>query len=130
MAYALVVGAGRCMALSHWVTDVVGAMGITWIGMHLIFYRVLKVPDQIRFFDRNRRWPAGPAVWELQLSAWAVGILAGLAMTGLGLRALGHPGAAMLGLLIPAGLGLAVLCARKARVLRRRALGELETEST
>lgn len=77
LAYTLIMGIGRCMTFSHWLSDVVGSLVICWVGMHLIYFQLLRVPEQIRF---HRDWgghPATPLVWEMQLCAWCLGLFLG-----------------------------------------------------
>ena len=52
LAYTLLMGISRCMHLSHWISDVVFAMGMSWILMHLIYYHLLKVPHQEVFYKQ------------------------------------------------------------------------------
>ena len=60
LLYALAVGIGRCMALGHWLTDVTGAIVLSWIIYHVLFHRVLRVPEQIRYYHAYGRLPDAP----------------------------------------------------------------------
>jgi membrane-associated PAP2 superfamily phosphatase len=106
LAYTLVMGVGRCMSFSHWLSDVVGALVLSWIGMHLIYFRLLRVPEQVRF---HRRWgghPATPLVWEMQLCAWCLGLFLGAMGLLLGLRAALRGDIWLASALVLPGLGL------------------------
>ncbi len=67
LGYTFLMGVSRCMKLSHWVSDVVFSLGISWILMHLIYYNLLRVPEQENYFRKYNQFPRLPAVWELRL---------------------------------------------------------------
>lgn len=108
LTYALVMGAGRCMSLSHWISDVVGGILLAWLVMHLLYYRVLNVPGQSAYFEGHGCHRIAPAVWELRLCCWLLPWTLGLMAVAFGTRAIWHPDARFLVLLIPAGLGLGI----------------------
>ena len=124
--FTAVMGAARVMAMSHWLTDVIGGFFFTWIGIHISYHWVLRVPDQTAFFRANGRWPRAPEAWELRLAGWLVGAIAGAAAAVLGARAFFRPQEALLGLLLPAGAALVLVCIARAKSLRAKALLELE----
>ncbi|MEJ2639002.1 MAG: phosphatase PAP2 family protein [Desulfosarcinaceae bacterium] len=120
LAYTLVMGIGRCMTLSHWLSDVVGSLVMGWVGMHLIYYRLLRVPEQIRFHRDWGRHPKTPLVWEMQLCAWSSGIFLGATGFVLALRAVLRSDFWLAAVLAPVGLGLAGFCYRGAAHLLSR----------
>ena len=130
LLFTTAMGAARVMALSHWLTDVIAGLFFTWIGIHASYHWILKVPAQVSFFRKTGRWPQAPEAWELRLSAWLLGTLAGFSMAVLGARALFRPGEALLGLLLPAGTGLLIVCFNRCRKLRKKALREMEGQTT
>ena len=130
LCYTSVMGIARCMSLSHWLTDVIAGLFLIWIGIHVSYHWILRVPEQTSFFRRTGRWPEGPAAWELRLSLWAVAALAGAAAAVLGARAWFLSDPAVLGLLLPAGAAAAVVSLYRAGLLRRRALGEMDRPPT
>lgn len=87
LLYTLVMGVGRCMSFSHWLSDVVGSLTMSWVGMHLIYFHLLRVPEQTSFYRRWGRHPHQPLMWELQVSAWCCGLFVGAMGLLLGLRA-------------------------------------------
>jgi hypothetical protein len=118
------------MALSHWPTDVIAGLFFTWIGVHVSYHWILKIPDQTSFFRETGSWPQAPVAWELRLSAWILGALAGFSAAVLGARALFRPGDVSLGLLLPAGAALLVVCFGRCRTLRKRAFRQMEGQTT
>jgi membrane-associated phospholipid phosphatase len=114
IVYALVMGMGRCMAYSHWVSDVLGGLFLAWICMHLLFYRVLQVPMQMRYWRTFQEHPPLPTVWELRLCGYLLAVVLGLMGATIGTRALVLWQAPALGGLIPLGLVLGTLGARSA----------------
>jgi membrane-associated phospholipid phosphatase len=112
LVYTIVMGIGRCMTYSHWLSDVLGSLVIGWAGMHLIYFQLLKVPEQIRF---HRQWgshPRTPPVWEMQLCAWCLGLFLGAMGLLLAVRGVlrGHFWLAVA--LAPLSLGLTGCCYR------------------
>ncbi len=126
LCFIAAMGVARAMALSHWLTDVVAGLFLTWIGIHLTYHWLLQVPAQTAFFRETGRWPRQPEAWELRLSVWLLGGLAGAAAAALGARALFRPGEEVLGLLLPIGAALLAVSFIRARALRQGALEALE----
>lgn len=120
LAYTLAMGLARCMTLSHWVTDVIGAVVISWGTLHVLYHHILKVPLQ----QRRRETLKGPgnlkAGWELLLGCSLVAACLGLVLAGLGLRAFWIPEARQLALLVLPGIPLAMWGALKSRQYCRR----------
>lgn len=87
LAYTLVMGVGRCMSFSHWFSDVIGALTLSWVVMHLIYFHLLQVPEQSRFYRRWGRHPRQPLLWEIQICVWCCGLFVGAMGLLLGLRA-------------------------------------------
>jgi membrane-associated phospholipid phosphatase len=67
LLYTLLMALSRCMKLSHWVSDVLFSLGFSWILMHLIYYILLRIPEQEDYFHTHGQFPQLPAVWELRL---------------------------------------------------------------
>jgi PAP2 superfamily protein len=88
LAYTLLMGISRCMHLSHWCSDVAFSMGMSWILMHLIYHRLLRVPHQEAYFKAFGHYPDQPRAWELRLCFLLFGaVLGGMAFV-LGIRSL------------------------------------------
>jgi len=88
LVYTILMGLSRCMHLSHWVSDVLFSVGMSWILMHLIYYRLLRVPQQDVYFERYGQFPALPGAWEIQLCFTLFGAVVGGMGFILGIRAL------------------------------------------
>ena len=103
LCYVVLMGISRCMTLSHWLSDVLGALGLSWILMHAIYFWMLKIPAQVDHYHIYGRYPENPVVWELRLCLHLLGMVLGGMAGLLGVRAvmLGTPWAFYL--LIPAG---------------------------
>lgn len=106
LAYTLVMGVGRCMSFSHWLSDVIGALTLSWLGMHLIYFHLLRVPEQTSFYRRWGRHPQQPLVWEIQLCLWCCGLFVGAMGLLLGLRAAIYAEFWLAAALAPLGLAL------------------------
>lgn len=118
-AFALVSGLAmtlaNAMARSHWLSDGLGAAGLVWLLLHVLYHRVLRVAEQRRRAASGAAHAPGPW-WEARLCGWGSLALAGAVAAALGLRALLAQGAPAWGLLAVPGVALLVLCGR--RVLR------------
>jgi len=67
LLYTLLMGLSRCMKLSHWLSDVFFSLGASWILMHMIYYSLLRIPEQEDYYRKHGRFPQLPVVWELRL---------------------------------------------------------------
>lgn len=67
IAYSLLMVVGRCMTFDHWITDSIGIILLSWIFIHLIYFRILKIPAQIRYVKQHERYAPLPRFWELDL---------------------------------------------------------------
>jgi len=120
LAYTLVMGVGRCMSYSHWLSDVFGALILSWVGMHLIYFHLLRVPDQVHF---HRRWgthPPTPQVWEMQFCAWCLGLFIGAMGLILGLRGMLRNELWLAAPLALTGIGMIWICQRRCMHLLNR----------
>jgi membrane-associated phospholipid phosphatase len=88
LAFSLAMGIGRCMSLSHWISDVVGIIFLSWITMHTLYFWILRVPDQVRFYEINGRFADMPRFWELRLCWNFFFVFLGLMGIMIGLRAI------------------------------------------
>jgi membrane-associated PAP2 superfamily phosphatase len=120
LVYTLIMGIGRCMTFSHWLSDVVGSLVICWVGMHLIYFQLLRVPEQIRFHRDWGRHPETPPVWEMQLCAWCLGLFLGAMGLLLAIRAVLRNELWLAVPLLPVGFLLAGFCFRRLSLLLGR----------
>ncbi len=88
VVYALAMGIARCMSLSHWISDVVGMLLLGWVVMHLLYFKVMRVDDQQRYFRQYGVHAAMGRVWELVFTGYVLCMVSGIMMTVIGLRAL------------------------------------------
>jgi membrane-associated phospholipid phosphatase len=97
------MAAARSMSLSHWISDGIGSIMFGWVLMHLLFFYVLKVPEQRRYSHVHRCLPSLPPVWEIVLCMHiflgTIGIMAVL----IGTKALIIDRGPWLVLLVPVG---------------------------
>lgn len=88
LLYTLLMGLSRCMKLSHWVSDVSFSLGFSWILMHLIYYTLLRVPEQEDYYHKHGQFPQLPAVWELRLCLILLLIVLSAMSLTLGIRSI------------------------------------------
>lgn len=108
LVYALGMGLARCMSLSHWVTDVVGSVAMSWVTLHILYFDVLKVPQQQRVRKGPDRSGVLRAGWELFMGLYLVVAFFGILLAGIGLRALGVAQARWLAFLLVPGIPAAI----------------------
>lgn len=106
LALSLAMGVTRCMTLSHWLTDVLGAIFIGGIGMHLLYFKILRIPDQSRFVARHGRPPALPSGWELIFCLHILVGFIGVMMLVIGLRGVWMGKGPWLAAIVPVGAAL------------------------
>jgi membrane-associated phospholipid phosphatase len=87
MSYVALMGMSRCMTLSHWFSDVLGALGMSWILMHAIYFWMLNIPEQTCYYNKYGKHPEGPLVWELRLCVHFLGLVLGGMVLMFGIRA-------------------------------------------
>ncbi len=125
LGYAFLMAAARSMSLSHWISDGLFTIALSWVVMHVLFHWVLRVPCQIRYAAAHRGRPFAPRWWELGFCCHAALAAAGLTLGGVGMRTLSLSGPDWLPVAGFAGLAGMVFFARRAWRLRCRALARL-----
>ncbi|THB81326.1 MAG: phosphatase PAP2 family protein [Desulfobacteraceae bacterium] len=103
LGYTVTMGTYRCMFLSHWATDVVGAVGLTILYSHMIYHNLLKVPAQMAYFRKHGTFADMPLGFELYISIYLFGVVLGFMGIALGTRGLLRGEGLIFGLLILAG---------------------------
>jgi hypothetical protein len=104
VVFTLAMGTARCMSFSHWLSDVVAALFFGWIIMHWLYFDILRVPDQRRYFVLTGRLPEMPLVWEMILAAYGLAMTVGIMMMVIGGRSVFILQISWLVLLIPIGI--------------------------
>jgi membrane-associated phospholipid phosphatase len=122
LVYALTMGIGRCMAYSHWVSDVLGGIVFSWVLTHIIYHRLLFIPQQSGYYRDHGSHPELPQVWELVLCLYLFGAVLGGMAVMIGVRSIFLEVPVALILLIPAGLLLGWFAGRRMIQLRKRAI--------
>ena len=74
LIYTAAMIIGRSMTLDHWLSDSIGIMFLCWIATHLIFFHLLKIPEQMRYVAAHNSYPPLPRYWELKI-LWRLLIL-------------------------------------------------------
>ncbi len=88
LLYAGLMAVARSMSFSHWIGDGIVTILVSWLVLHLLYSRVLRVPDQMRYVADTGSHPMVPAWWELRFCIAAAFFAAGLTGLGLGARSL------------------------------------------
>lgn len=130
VCFSMVMGLARCMSLSHWFSDVTGAICLGWIVMHVIYYNLMFVPAQRVYFETHGRHPRQPAFWELRLGAWLSMLTLGVLVLANGLRAILLHKAVWMACLLPVGLALALFAGLKTLRLRNGVLASITPSGT
>ena len=87
IAYCFFMAIGRSMSLGHWLSDCLFSIFMGWALMHILYYRVLKVPLQMRYFLDHQHHAATPKVWELRACIHILLIVLGAMAVAIGMRA-------------------------------------------
>lgn len=120
LCFSLLMGLARCMSLSHWLSDVTGAICLGWIAMHGIYYYLLLVPAQRTYYQRHGSQLPMPLFWELRMGGWLTALAQGLLVLFNGLRALWLGRTLWLAWCMPVGLVLIYASARSLMNLRHK----------
>ena len=82
------MGIGRAVSASHWLTDSLGMILPTWAVLHLLFFHLLKVLLQLKCsIKKSVRTPL-PRFWALKFCGHCFPILLGFMFIILGFRSL------------------------------------------
>jgi membrane-associated phospholipid phosphatase len=103
MAFCMAMAAARCMSWNHWLSDTLGSIFMGWIVMHLLYFHVMKIPQQRRFVAAFGRLPVLPPVWEIVLCVYLLAGTVGLMMVLIGTKALIVNNGPWLVTMVPAG---------------------------
>jgi membrane-associated PAP2 superfamily phosphatase len=122
LAGALAITVTNAMGGNHWLSDGLGTIGLVWLLVHLLYFQVLDVPGQRRLVrDSLARGeaPPLPRFWEARLCGSGLLVVAGAALSLLGLRALAEQRPPTLAWLLAPGAGLLILGLPRARAMVR-----------
>ena len=86
------MGIARMMSASHWLTDVIFTLFSQWALIHIIFFRVLNIPEQQEYFRQHGRPQARPSFFELRLCLLLLLLCPGLWAFCTGLRSFSFEG--------------------------------------
>jgi membrane-associated phospholipid phosphatase len=126
LAYVTAMGVARCVTLSHWITDVLGSMLFSALIMHLLFFHIMRVPAQQRYFAACARHPEGSTGWELWFILYTALAVCGVALMVVGARVLSVPDHRWLSAWVLPGVILTMVGLVKCRSLCRRIHAALE----
>jgi len=108
VSLTVLMGIARMMSASHWLTDVVFTLFSQWALIHLVFFRLLNVPKQREYFQRNGIPKNRPLFFELRICLLLLLLCPGLWAFFTGLRSLQFEGWSWRIVLTPAGLGWSI----------------------
>lgn len=108
--HAGMMAIARTIALSHWISDGVLGIIIAWGLIHLIYFKILRIPDQNSCQSNHEKHSKLPPFWEIRIGLWTLGCAAGIMFLMLGIRAAFRPEDAWFTLLMPSGFCLAFYC--------------------
>jgi len=101
--FTMAMGIARMMSASHWLSDVIFTLFSEWALIHIIFFWVLKIPEQREYFREHGRPQPRPSFFELRLCLLLLLICPGLWAFFTGLRSCHFEGWSWLLALTPAG---------------------------
>jgi membrane-associated phospholipid phosphatase len=114
------------MGGNHWLSDGLGAIGLVWLIVHLLYFRILDVPAQRRLVRAALAGGEGsplprvwPRFWELRLCGSGLLVVLGVTLALLGARAFMEQRPPTLAWLLAPGAGLLALGLPRARALVR-----------
>jgi membrane-associated phospholipid phosphatase len=86
--YAGFVTLGRSMGEAHWLSDCLGSVGLAWLCAHILYFHVLRIPQQEQYVAVHGKPPALPRFWEIKFSGCVLATAVSLLLTVVGARAL------------------------------------------
>jgi len=128
LAGAGVMTVANAMGGNHWLSDGLGAIGLVWLVVHLLYFRILEVPGQRRLvraaLARGEGAPL-PRFWEARLCGSGLLVVLGVTLALLGVRAFAEQRPPTLAWLLAPGAGLLALGLPRALALLRKIHGTL-----
>jgi membrane-associated phospholipid phosphatase len=88
LCYAGFVGLGRSMSGAHWLSDCLASTGLAWLGIHCLYYYVLRIPRQEHYVDLHGKAPSLPRFWEFKFAGSVILTAAMVMLTVVGARAM------------------------------------------
>ncbi|MBF0238255.1 MAG: phosphatase PAP2 family protein [SAR324 cluster bacterium] len=88
LIYSIAMTIGRSMSAHHWLSDGLGIIMMGWVLMHVLYFHILKVPQQIYYYETHLKHPPLPLFWELRLAWFLFCVALGTIMMNWGLRSL------------------------------------------
>ena len=122
------MAAARIMSLNHWISDCLGSIMFGWLLMHLLYFHVLRIPEQRRYTTLHGTLPVLPPVWEIILCAHILMGTVGIMGVLIGTKALIDHRGLWLVLFIPVGAGLIWWARQKAMSLLHSVWQSMEME--
>ena len=122
MVLAIMMSIGRCMTAHHWMTDNIGIMLLAWISLHLSFYYILKIPDQIKYTRIHEKYASLPRYWELKILWRMFFVTLGVMGFFIGVRSVLIPKDSWLIVLTPLGASLAYYLFKKVKQIYRESM--------
>ncbi|MFC1857748.1 phosphatase PAP2 family protein [Thermodesulfobacteriota bacterium] len=114
---SLAVGIARCMTLSHWISDVLGIIFLSWLTLHILYFRILRIPQQTQYYKIHGQYPATPQIWELRLCGYLFFVFLGFTGAAMAVRSIFRGEALWLLLLGVLGIPLIIFCGRRIQKL-------------
>ena len=113
--FIVVMGIARMMSASHWLTDTIFTLFSEWTLIHIMFFWVLRIPEQREYFRQHKRPQPHPPLFELRLCILLLLLCPGLWAFFTGLRSYRFEGWSWLLALTPVGLIWTLFFLRKTR---------------
>lgn len=113
--FTISMGISRMMSASHWLTDVALTLFAEWALIHIFFFWILKVPQQMDYLELHGRPQPRRTMFELRFCFHLLLACFGIWAFFTGLRSYGFEGWSWLLALGPAGLLLTVCFLRMAK---------------
>jgi membrane-associated phospholipid phosphatase len=115
--FTAAMGVARMMSASHWLTDVIFTLFSEWALIHIIFFLVLKIPEQREYFRQQGRSQASAPFFELRLCLLLLLLCPGVWAFCIGIRSISFVGWSWLLALIPVGLVWSVFFLHRIRLV-------------
>lgn len=102
----------RSMSNAHWISDSTFSIFSGWLIIHVLYFWILKVPEQEDFYRKNHQPMSLPFFYEMQYTALLFITVLGIMATVIGLRALYMQNCPWLVAISPIGLAVIFFCFR------------------
>ncbi len=113
LSYSVIMLVARAMSRAHWISDSLASLVLVWGLTHVIYFWVLRIPEQRLYYDQHQKYPNTLRYWEVRLCLYFLMVAIGVAFILIGLQAFQRQATPWLACLVIPGCPLIFIFSKK-----------------